>query len=105
MVAILRSMEKISVETIGEVSRLCSLTGNLQRRLDLEYSTPENNRTREMMREASHVMKPVIPLFSLPKENGNKGKNKKGSRVSQLVLEEILEAELPDPLFSLNSRG
>ena len=43
MIAVLRSMEKISLETRGEVSRLCSLTGNLQRRLDLEYFTPENN--------------------------------------------------------------
>ena len=39
MIAILRSMAKISLETKGGVSRLCSLTGNPQRRLDLEYST------------------------------------------------------------------
>ena len=42
MVQVLRSMEKISLETRGEVSRLHSLTGSLQRRLDLEFSTPKN---------------------------------------------------------------
>ncbi|KAB2620592.1 receptor-like protein 12 [Pyrus ussuriensis x Pyrus communis] len=57
------------------------------------------------MKESSLVMKPVIPLFPLLEEKGNKGKNKEGSRISQPVFEEILEAELPDPLFSLNSRG
>ncbi|KAM1273818.1 hypothetical protein ACFX2H_023670 [Malus domestica] len=37
MIQVLRSMEKFSLETNGEVSRLCTLTGNLQRRLDLEF--------------------------------------------------------------------
>ena len=35
----------------------------------------------------------------------NKGKNKEGSGVDQPILEETLEAELPDPAFSLNDRG
>lgn len=33
--------EKISLETKGEVSRLCSLTGTLQRKLELEYFPPK----------------------------------------------------------------
>lgn len=32
--------KKISMETISEVSRLCSLTSSLQRKLELEFSTP-----------------------------------------------------------------
>ena len=94
MVDVLRSMKKIS------------LIGNLQRRLDLEYFTPENNCIREVMREASPVMELVIPLFPVLEENRSKVKNKERSRLSQSVLEEIREPELPNPfLFSLNSRG
>ncbi|KAB2634111.1 receptor-like protein 12 [Pyrus ussuriensis x Pyrus communis] len=75
-------MEKISQETRGEVSRRCSITGSLQRRLDLEYSTLEN-RTREMMRDVSAVMELVILLFPILKENGNKGKSKEKSRTNR----------------------
>ncbi|KAM2187872.1 hypothetical protein ACFX1R_031488 [Malus domestica] len=42
MIQVLKSMEMISLETKGEVSRLCTLTRNLQRRLDLEFSTPKS---------------------------------------------------------------
>ncbi|KAB2622543.1 S2-RNase [Pyrus ussuriensis x Pyrus communis] len=41
MMQVIRSMEKISLETMGEVNRLCSLTRTLQRKLELEYSPPE----------------------------------------------------------------
>ncbi|KAM1079467.1 hypothetical protein ACFX2B_014023 [Malus domestica] len=41
MIQVLKSMKRIFLETKGEVSRLCTLTGNLQRRLDLEFSTPK----------------------------------------------------------------
>ncbi|KAM1140244.1 hypothetical protein ACFX19_041029 [Malus domestica] len=98
-------MEKITLETRGKVSRLCSLTGSLQRRLDMEYSTPKNGYAREM-RETSSKKEPVIPVFPLLEEKRDKGKNKEGSRANQLVLEEILESELPDPLlFPLDSGG
>lgn len=40
MIQVLRIMEKISVETWGEVSRLCSITRALQRKLEVEFSTP-----------------------------------------------------------------
>ncbi|KAM1013950.1 hypothetical protein EV1_043511 [Malus domestica] len=106
MVQVLKSMKKITLETRGEVSRLCSLTESLQRRLDMEYSTPKNGCAREMIREASPEKEPVIPLFPVLEEKNDKGKNKEGSTVSQPVLEKILEIELPDPLlFSLDSRG
>ncbi|KAM2695427.1 hypothetical protein EV1_039921 [Malus domestica] len=78
---------------------------SLQRRLDMEYSTPKNGYAREM-RETSSKKEPVIPVFPLLEEKRDKGKNKEGSRANQLVLEEILESELPDPLlFPLDSRG
>ena len=47
MVQVLKNMEKITLETKGDVSRLCSLTGSMQRRLDLEYSTPNNGYARK----------------------------------------------------------
>ena len=88
------------------MSRLCYLTGSLQRKLDLEYSTPKNGYNRETMRESSPEKKAVISLFPLLEEKKDKGKNKEESRVSQPILEKIQEVELPDPLlFSLDSRG
>ncbi|KAM2778986.1 hypothetical protein COP1_014303 [Malus domestica] len=94
------------METRGKLSRLYYLTGSLQRRLDVEYSTPINGHAREVMREASLEKELVIPLFPLLEEKRDKGKNKEKSITSQPVLEEILEAELLDPLlFSLDSRG
>ncbi|KAM1134811.1 hypothetical protein ACFX19_044598 [Malus domestica] len=50
MMQVLKTMESITLETRGEVSRLCSLTGSLQRRLDMEFSTPKNGYAREMTR-------------------------------------------------------
>ncbi|KAM1426467.1 hypothetical protein ACFXTO_019146 [Malus domestica] len=101
MMAIIKSMERNSVQTKEEVNRLCSLIRNLQRRLDLEYSTPENDHAKETMREASSMGKPVIPMFPLLE-----GKRKEESGTNQLVLEEIQKVKVPDPLLSsLNSRG
>ncbi|KAM1224603.1 hypothetical protein ACFX2G_044426 [Malus domestica] len=97
MMQILKTMESITLETRGEVSRLCYLTGSLQRRLDLEFSNPKNGYAREVMKEVSHEKEPVISLFPVLEEMMDKGKNKERSGASQLVLEEILEAELPDP--------
>ncbi|KAM2141393.1 hypothetical protein ACFX1Q_007674 [Malus domestica] len=106
MMQVLKTMENITLETRGEVSRLYSLIGSLQRRLDMEYSTPKNGYAREMMREASPEKEPVIPLFPLLEEIRDKGKNKEGSGASQPVLEEILETELSDPLLCvLDTRG
>ena len=56
------------------------------------------------MREANPVVELVIPMFPLLEEKGDKEKNKEEFESSQPALEEILEAELHDPLFSLNSR-
>ncbi|KAM2237451.1 hypothetical protein ACFX1S_012798 [Malus domestica] len=64
MVQVLKSIEKISLETRGEVSKLCSLTRSLQRRLDLEYSSLKDGYAREIMREESLEKEPVIPLIS-----------------------------------------
>ncbi|KAM1779003.1 hypothetical protein ACFX12_040430 [Malus domestica] len=76
MVQVLKSMENITLETRGKVSRLCSLTGSLQRRLDLEYSTPKNGYAREM-RETSPKKELGIPLFPLLEEKMDKGKTKR----------------------------
>ncbi|KAM1041829.1 hypothetical protein ACFX2C_030959 [Malus domestica] len=99
MVVVLRSIEKISLETNGEVCRLCSLTRNLQRKLDLEYYTLENNRTKKMMREARPVKEPVIPLFPVLEEKRNKGKNKEKSGVDQPMLEESDNQSCPTPYY------
>ncbi|KAM2832336.1 hypothetical protein COP1_032291 [Malus domestica] len=95
----LKSMEKISLDIRGEVSKLCSLIRSLQRKLDLKCSTLRNGHAREMIREASLMKEPVIPLFPLLEEKRNKGKNKEGFGVNQLMLEEIIDAELLDPLL------
>ncbi|KAB2608378.1 S2-RNase [Pyrus ussuriensis x Pyrus communis] len=77
MVQVLKSMEKITLETRGEIRRLYSLTGSQQRKLDLEYSTPNNGYAREIIREESPEKEPVIPLFLVHEEKRDKGKNKK----------------------------
>ncbi|KAM1733500.1 hypothetical protein ACFX11_019094 [Malus domestica] len=76
MMQVLKTIECITLETRGEVSRLYSLIGGLQRRLDLEYFTPRNSHAREVMREANPEKEPVIPLFPLLEEKKDKGKNK-----------------------------
>ena len=70
VMAVLRSMKKSSQnmernsrKTREDISKLYSLTGNLQRRLDLEYSTPENDNATEMMSEPSPVEEPAVPFF------------------------------------------
>ncbi|KAB2600538.1 receptor-like protein 12 [Pyrus ussuriensis x Pyrus communis] len=81
-------MEKITLETKGKVSRLCSLIGSLQRRLDLEYSTPKNGYAGEMMEEVSPEKEPVIPLFPLLEEKKDKGKKtRKDLTLGKLLLE------------------
>ncbi|KAM2170557.1 hypothetical protein ACFX1R_035740 [Malus domestica] len=105
MVQVLRSMEKISLETRGEVSRLCSLTGSLQRRLDLEFSTSRGDH-EDVLKEPCPEKESVVPLFSLLGEEKYRGKTKEGFEVYQPVVEQISEAEFPDLLlFSLYSRG
>ncbi|KAM1125232.1 hypothetical protein ACFX2B_040055 [Malus domestica] len=74
-------------------------------RLDLEYPTPENDHVRTITNEASLVKELVILLFPILEKKKDKWKNKEESGASHPVLEEILEIELPDPLFSLNNRG
>ncbi|KAM1365127.1 hypothetical protein ACFX2F_043590 [Malus domestica] len=74
MVQVLRSTENSTVETRGEVSRLCSLTGILQRMLELEYSTPRDGYAREVIIEANPEKEQVIPLFPLLEEKKDKGK-------------------------------
>ncbi|KAM2039085.1 hypothetical protein ACFX1T_012567 [Malus domestica] len=106
MVQVLKSIEKTSLETIGEVSKLCSLTRSLQRRLDLEYPTLKDGYAREIMREESLEKEPVIPLFPLLEEKNDRGKKKVEPRTSQPEVEEILETDMPNPLlFPLDSRG
>ncbi|KAM2293359.1 hypothetical protein ACFXTI_027983 [Malus domestica] len=90
MMQVLKTIENITLEIGGEVSRLCSLTGSLQRRLDLEYFTPNNGHFMEMVKEANPEREPVIPLFPLLEEKKDEGKNNEGFRVSELVVEEIL---------------
>ena len=60
MMQVLKTMKNITLETRREISRLCSLTRSLQRRLDLEYSTPKDGYAREMMKEASPEKEPVL---------------------------------------------
>ncbi|KAM1169133.1 hypothetical protein ACFX19_031494 [Malus domestica] len=97
-------MERISLETKGEVSRLCTLTGNLQRRLDLEFSTPKGAQGSGMS-QVTMRSEPIIPLFPLLEEEKDKGKNKVVPEGSQPVIEPVLEKELPSfPLLSFNNR-
>ncbi|KAM2766056.1 hypothetical protein COP1_022020 [Malus domestica] len=104
MIQVLKSMERISLETKGEVSRLCTLTGNLQRILDLEFSTPKGAQGSGM---SQVVMRnePIIPLFPLLEEEKDRGKKKVAPEGSQPVIEPVLERELPSfPVLSFNNR-
>ena len=79
---VLKSMKKISLETRGEVSSLCSLTRTLQRKLDLECSTPKDGYASEGVVETSPKKELVVPQFPLLEELKNKGKKKKGAEIS-----------------------
>ncbi|KAM2051883.1 hypothetical protein ACFX16_033450 [Malus domestica] len=104
MIQVLRSMEKISLETKEEVSRPCTLTWNLQRRLDLEFSTPKGAQGSGMS-QVTIRSEPVIPLFPLLEEETDRGKKKAVPEGSQLVIEPVLEKEFPSfPLLSFNNR-
>ncbi|KAM2913709.1 hypothetical protein COP2_044331 [Malus domestica] len=97
-------MERISLETKGEVSRLCMLIGNLQRRLDLEFSTL-NGAQRSGMSQVITRNEPIIPLFPLVEEERDRGKKKVIPEESQPVIEPVPEKEFPNfPLLSFNNR-
>ncbi|KAM2409913.1 hypothetical protein ACFX1X_028762 [Malus domestica] len=105
MMAMIRSMERNSIQIRVEVNRLYFLTGHLQRKLDLEYLTPENDHAKETMREASLVEELVIPLFPLLEKKRSEEENKEESENNQPVLKTIKEPELADPvLFLLDNR-
>lgn len=61
MMQVLRSMEKISLETRGEVNRLCSLTGTLHRKLELEYAPPKEGTANEGSPISNLEKKPTTP--------------------------------------------
>ncbi|KAM1923544.1 hypothetical protein ACFX15_021445 [Malus domestica] len=104
MIQVLKSMERISLETKGEVSRLCTLTGNLQRRLNLEFSTPKGAQESGMS-QVTMRSEPIIPLFPLLEEENDKGKNKVVPKGSQPVIKLVLEKEpISFPLLSFNNR-
>ncbi|KAM1008706.1 hypothetical protein ACFX2A_005215 [Malus domestica] len=104
MIQVLKSMERISLETKGEVSRLYTLTGNLQRRLDLEFSTPKGAQGSGVS-QVTMRSEPVIPLFPLLEEEKDRGKKKVVLEGSQPVIEPVLEKEFPSfPLLSFNNR-
>ncbi|KAM2432437.1 hypothetical protein ACFX1W_019640 [Malus domestica] len=104
MIQVLRSMEKISLETKGEVSRLCTLTENLQRILDLEFSSSKGAQESGMS-QVTIRSEPVIPLFPLLEEEKDRGKKKVVLEGSQPVIEPVLEKEFPSfPLLSFNNR-
>ncbi|KAM2700843.1 hypothetical protein EV2_002730 [Malus domestica] len=104
MIQVLRSIEKISLETMGEVSRLCTLTGNLQRRLDLEFSTPKGAQGSGIS-QVTIRSKPVIPLFPLLEEEADRGKKKVVFEGSQPAIEPVLGKEFPSfPLLTFNNR-
>ncbi|KAM1680769.1 hypothetical protein ACFX2K_038409 [Malus domestica] len=104
MIQVLKSMEKISLETKREVSRLCTLTGNLQRILDLEFSTPKGAQGSGMS-QVTIRGEPVIPLFPLLQKKKDKGKEKEVPEGSQPIIEPVLEKEFPSfPLLSFNNR-
>ncbi|KAM1022973.1 hypothetical protein ACFX13_044615 [Malus domestica] len=90
MIQVLKSMERISLETKGEVTRLCTLIGNLQRRLDLEFSTPKGAQ-RSVMSQATARSEPVIPLFPLLEEKKDKGKEKEVLEGNHPIIEPVLE--------------
>lgn len=82
-------MKKITLETRGEVSRLCSLIETLHRRLELEYSMLRNGYAKEVIMEVSLEKEPMIPLFPLLEEKKDKGKKKDKFVTSRPKEEEI----------------
>ncbi|KAM1234662.1 hypothetical protein ACFX2J_004214 [Malus domestica] len=104
MIQVLKSIEMISLETKGEVSRLCTFTENLQTRLDLEFSTPKGAQGG-VMSQATSGSEPVIPLFPLFKEEKDRGKKREVLEGSQPIIEPFLEKKFPSfPLLSFNNR-
>ncbi|KAM2884984.1 hypothetical protein COP2_012216 [Malus domestica] len=104
MIQVLKSMEKISLETKGEVSRLCTLTGNLQRRLDLEFSTLRSAQGG-VMSQATSRSEPVLPLFPLFEEEKDRGKKKEVLEGGEPMIESVLEKEFSSfLLLSFNNR-
>ncbi|KAM1980111.1 hypothetical protein FF1_037428 [Malus domestica] len=104
MIQVLRSMDKIYLDTKWEVSRLCTLTGNLQRRLDLEFSTPKCTQGSRMS-QVTIRSEPVIPLFPLLEEETDRGKKKGVPEGSQPMIEPILGKEFPSfLLLTFNNR-
>ncbi|KAM1746957.1 hypothetical protein ACFX11_013542 [Malus domestica] len=77
------------------------LTGNLQRRLDLEFSTPKGAQGSGMSQVVTRD-EPIIPLFPLLEETGDRGKKKVIPEESELIPEK----EFPSfPLLSFNNKG
>ncbi|KAM2058725.1 hypothetical protein ACFX16_031271 [Malus domestica] len=104
MIQVLKSMEMISLETKGEVSRFCILTGNLQRRLDLEFSTPKGAQGSGMSQVITRN-EPIVPLFPLLEEERDRGKKKVIPEGSQPAIEPVPEKEFPSfPLLSFTNR-
>ncbi|KAM1285138.1 hypothetical protein ACFX2J_027740 [Malus domestica] len=104
MVQVLRSMEMISLETKDEVSKLYTITSHLQRRLDLEFSTPrgEQGGVTSQTTSGSALEIPLFPLFEEEKDGGKKKGILEGS---QPITEPVLEKESPSfPLLSFNNR-
>ncbi|KAM1160146.1 hypothetical protein ACFX19_033796 [Malus domestica] len=76
----------------------------IQRRLDLEFSTPKGAQGSGMS-QVTIRSEPVIPLFPLLEEETDRGKKKAVPEGSQLVIEPVLEKEFPSfPLLSFNNR-
>ncbi|KAM1814915.1 hypothetical protein EV2_028993 [Malus domestica] len=100
-----QNVEKDSWETKEKISRLFSITGDLQRRLDMEYSSLEKKQAKVIIGEASPTKELVTPTFPVLSEKRDKGKNKEESESAQPVLEEISRTEMPDSLLSLNIKG
>ncbi|KAM1567215.1 hypothetical protein ACFXTH_046358 [Malus domestica] len=76
----------------------------IQRRLDLEFSTPKGAQGSGMSQVVTRN-EPIIPLFPLLEEEKDRGKKKVVPEGSQPVMEPVLEKELPSfPLLSFNNR-
>ncbi|KAM1255594.1 hypothetical protein COP1_029886 [Malus domestica] len=80
---VLRSMENISLETRREVRILYSLIKTLQRKLELEYSLPNE----EFVNKGSSILdlerKPTTPSFPCSGKREDKGKKNKQTKTSQ----------------------
>lgn len=79
---------------------MCSLTGTLQRKFELEYSTPNEGYANERIMQASPKKEPAIPHFPLLEEKKNKGKRKEKAETSRQEdpKYKFQETGLPDPL-------